>query len=693
MYKINQGAFIRSIIVYLMPLLVGIQIADASPTSAQLYEESAKTLDKIKQLNQQIYVSRDQLNDKESELFTAKIREPSNYAIDFKIRELQISQADTSEIENERIEEYSDHYTKERALTSKLTQLQSKVIDYSDIDRTTAQLNEDLRDLIAYKKQALTELRQGYYCSQCSRPASQIIRETGTTFEQHLNDVSGRAIPMPEEKVRSKEAEFDRKIQALQNKIAQNESKKRQRQQEHQKEVAAAQKNLDQQEQQHKSRLAALDKKREQIEKAHQEKNDAEIAKLESEKKAMWDAYTQRVTQLDEQVKQRQSSLDSLEQQKRSLDQQYFSQNLAAQGQAFSERLQAEATLREARMKAFLAQMQYQAYRPKSPRYYHSDDSVRYQRSTENPFDAVRNYPPAESVFDQVDNSLSERNRRKALEKAQEQRLEDIRRSQSQYERAQSEQETVVQQQTNDRAEVAQSRIKAEDVSVTYQSVSDISNDEGNYFSNKLAWKDDVVYENDFNQRKPEFPQGTNDRLLADAKQSLSTMLDRNLDKLEEAASYRTEVVKKNADELWRKTSSLLENTTALVRDKKKHWYGDSLKDKAEDLVFNYLENHDQPFNSRTLESVNKTIESLDPRRIAIKEWIDKGHDKLAEYLYEKESGQSFDALSEYDQETEKFFYHAKRISSPREYLNRLNTKFEALSSRWYEEIFGSDDD
>ena len=71
----------------------------------------------------------------------------------------------------------------------------------------------DMQVLMAEKKKALEELRQGLYCSKCMRTASEIEKQEKVSFQQHLQDKKGVSVPAPASVVRDKAADFDRKIQ------------------------------------------------------------------------------------------------------------------------------------------------------------------------------------------------------------------------------------------------------------------------------------------------------------------------------------------------------------------------------------------------------------------------------------------------------------------------------------------------
>ncbi len=59
---------------------------------------------------------------------------------------------------------------------------------------------------------ALDELRQGLYCSECHRPASQIMREERETLQEHTRRVNGRQVPASKEEIAAKRREYQQKI-------------------------------------------------------------------------------------------------------------------------------------------------------------------------------------------------------------------------------------------------------------------------------------------------------------------------------------------------------------------------------------------------------------------------------------------------------------------------------------------------
>lgn len=76
------------------------------------------------------------------------------------------------------------------------------------------------------KKDALRELRQGLYCSECRRTQSELER-AGINFGKHLRDVKGTAMPASPSEVKAKSREFDQEIASAQRQLDSCEEQKR----------------------------------------------------------------------------------------------------------------------------------------------------------------------------------------------------------------------------------------------------------------------------------------------------------------------------------------------------------------------------------------------------------------------------------------------------------------------------------
>ena len=70
----------------------------------------------------------------------------------------------------------------------------------------------------AEKQQMISDCRKGFYCSKCSQSKSEFERR-GESFYGHLTQVNAVAVAMPEEQIKAKEQEFDRRIEAVKAKL------------------------------------------------------------------------------------------------------------------------------------------------------------------------------------------------------------------------------------------------------------------------------------------------------------------------------------------------------------------------------------------------------------------------------------------------------------------------------------------
>lgn len=85
----------------------------------------------------------------------------------------------------------------------------------ADTSERLQKLSDKVAQLAAERDQALEELKSGQFCSKCRRPASEIEREDHVSFAEHLGLVHGEAVPVTQEELDAKAAEYDDKIQEL----------------------------------------------------------------------------------------------------------------------------------------------------------------------------------------------------------------------------------------------------------------------------------------------------------------------------------------------------------------------------------------------------------------------------------------------------------------------------------------------
>jgi len=106
-------------------------------------------------------------------------------------------------------------------------------------DRAVAEGERKLASLQERKRLVLEQLRQGYYCSQCTRSKIEIEEQEHISFEQHLIKVNGHPVPAPQDVILKKMAELNAPIDA--------ESKEQTLRREHRDKLKAFNENLQQQ--------------------------------------------------------------------------------------------------------------------------------------------------------------------------------------------------------------------------------------------------------------------------------------------------------------------------------------------------------------------------------------------------------------------------------------------------------------
>jgi len=78
-----------------------------------------------------------------------------------------------------------------------------------------AERDSKVAALIAEKEASLEDFQAGLFCSQCSRSKTKIEADTKKSFQEHLTEVSGKAIPMSPEKIAKQMLAYDQRIAAL----------------------------------------------------------------------------------------------------------------------------------------------------------------------------------------------------------------------------------------------------------------------------------------------------------------------------------------------------------------------------------------------------------------------------------------------------------------------------------------------
>ena len=97
----------------------------------------------------------------------------------------------------------------------RIPQLEERIIEQkSDLKDLAA----ELKQLKIQRDRDINDLKSGRYCSKCKRTPSQILKDTKQTFEEHLDDVSGRSIPADPSRILAEERKYEKAISSLQKK-------------------------------------------------------------------------------------------------------------------------------------------------------------------------------------------------------------------------------------------------------------------------------------------------------------------------------------------------------------------------------------------------------------------------------------------------------------------------------------------
>jgi len=125
------------------------------------------------------------------------------------------------------------------AAQRRYSELESSGPDQRDLRREAARLAGQIQRLRLEENEAIYELRQGLYCSQCMRSKSEIERG-GENFYAHLQRVQGHVVAATPEQVDQKAREYDDKIGELNGQYQSLELQMAARVQQHKQRLAAA---------------------------------------------------------------------------------------------------------------------------------------------------------------------------------------------------------------------------------------------------------------------------------------------------------------------------------------------------------------------------------------------------------------------------------------------------------------------
>lgn len=110
-------------------------------------------------------------------------------------------------------------------INSALEKIEQSSRRIPQLEERIAEQKSDLKNLASELKQLkiqrdrdINDLKSGRYCSKCKRTPSQILKDTKQSFEEHLDDVSGRSIPADPSRILAEERKYEKAIVSLQKK-------------------------------------------------------------------------------------------------------------------------------------------------------------------------------------------------------------------------------------------------------------------------------------------------------------------------------------------------------------------------------------------------------------------------------------------------------------------------------------------
>ncbi len=105
-------------------------------------------------------------------------------------------------------------------ITAISQQIENLQMELDDIAKQVKAREAEIAKLSVEKDEAMEELRLGLFCSKCKRSKSEIERETGKSFYEHLQEVSGSPVPASQDVIDTRAAEYDAKIGTLRQEMA-----------------------------------------------------------------------------------------------------------------------------------------------------------------------------------------------------------------------------------------------------------------------------------------------------------------------------------------------------------------------------------------------------------------------------------------------------------------------------------------
>jgi len=281
-------------------------------------------------------------------------------------------------------------------------------------------LNSDINELEQLERDGLAELKAGYYCSQCKRPKSKIIKETGQTFEQHLSDVNGVRVPANQSMLDNFLRDSARKIKRVKSKISALEKKKQKKIDKHQSDIAKAERELTQAQNKHDKALASINRKEAKAEKLFNNKRDSAIAKLELEIKKTWKTYNTALNQAREKDREFFNKDLNLDYKISSLRSDLMSVQFAAKNLVYKEKQAHDKKIKQLKRKARLAERKMRK------------SQLAKKRRERNRYKHVYSYSPSSRINNTVSNKNTVNNQDNLAQQAAS--LAKIKREQERHE-------------------------------------------------------------------------------------------------------------------------------------------------------------------------------------------------------------------------------------------------------------------
>lgn len=732
------------VLTLFLSTLAGVSAAQ-SPSLKELQGAVTASRAKADKAREQLARAEARQTAAQVELRTMISGKADTHAAEQAIKDLKKAEPDLTAIKARFLEESDRHDEKLADLKTKLAELQQEKVDTSDIDRQIAAAKDDLRQFDDYRARAVQELRQGYYCSQCSRPASQIVRETGKSFQQHLRDVSGRPIPMSESRIAKKQEEFDRKRASLERKLKSLEDKRDREVKKQQDKVKKAQQAVNKEYDDYSAKRTAFEADMAKARDKHRKETRAKVDALEAKIKQTWDDHWDGIRKKQDEVSglydETSRIRDEIHKHKLEGMRAGFKVDRAIRHQRWEMQQKARELARErervqrAARAAFLADLQ--AKELKRLRTAQTARAVRERRASERfrqalarsrpdhteryveprqpvargpsetggagnrpsgpdrtpvpadtaglpASDAPPAYEPPEpqSAKPQVRTPSPEP---QVQENWQAEEAERARQALARIERRQKELERAEQAQRRQAAELAQAEAERAETSRadTAAFASLIDEPDGNYFQQVAGWADDVKHAADSFETDVRKVFSPEDNLLPDAVNDLFAFASGANDDTDDGSLDGKE------PSIWNQVGDVV---SAELKKAEKS-YRKRLDGAGKSLVLGFFKSKANSVSGRVSSSLKRFERKLNPAFYLINRAADVAHDGADRIFYEADTGLSYDDLSDFERKYRQVMIAGRRFTLPHIYIKRLGAKGNAFVDTFTKTFWPYDDD